>query len=246
MTTRYQEIARELRDGIENGTYAPGSKLPAIPELMRTYDVARDTVRDAIARLTHEGLVTPRRGVGTTVRDNTPVALGYRADQPAATWSAQAGEGPDSDRIESAGWETPDRGIIERLELPPNSQVVRRLRHQSKGEQVAQLMEQWLPDMVANIIEEHAGTDLADPDVVPSTDLYSLMRRAGESPSTVTERLSTRMPTPDEVELMELPAGVPVLVTYRVTRNDASIPLETATFVGAGDRMSQSFTVNLQ
>lgn len=244
MTTRYQEIARELRDRIENGTYPPGSKIPAIPELMDHHEVARDTVRDAIARLTHEGLVTPRRGIGTVVRDNTPVALAYRPGKASPVWADQADEGSNSDRVVEAGWSTPDRGVMERLEIPAKSEVVRRLRHQHKGQALAQIMEQWIPDFVATAIANN-GTDLANVEVIPSTDLFSLMRRAGEAPSTVKETVSTRMPTPDEAELMELPAGVPVLITYRVTKNGSGSPLETSTFVGAGDRMSQSFLVNV-
>ena len=58
MATKWQEIGRYLRERIMDGTYPPGSKLPAIPALMEEFDVARDTVRDAVARLANEGLVT--------------------------------------------------------------------------------------------------------------------------------------------------------------------------------------------
>lgn len=245
MTIRYQEIGRHLRDRIAEGTYPVGSTIPAIPALMSEFDVARDTVRDAVARLANEGLVTPMRGVGTVVRDSSPVALGYRADRAASVWAEQADAGPNSDQVVEAGWDAPDREITSRLDLPPNSEVVHRVRHQAKGEHVAQVMEQWLPDYMANIIEESTGVNLADASTVPHTDLFSLMRQAGDAPTTVSERISTRMPTPDESELLHLPTGIPVLVTHRITRNSSSTPLETSTFTGAGDRMSQSFTLPL-
>jgi hypothetical protein len=61
---------------------------------MTRYDVARDTVRDAIGLLTHEGLVTPKRGTGTVVREIDPVTLSYSPRTPAQTWQAQtAGAG---------------------------------------------------------------------------------------------------------------------------------------------------------
>lgn len=239
MTTRWKEIARSLRDRIEDGTYPPGSKIPAIPELMDEWDVARDTVRDAVSRLANEGLVTPRRGIGTVVRDITPVALAYRPDRPAAVWTTQTEGGLDE--LISTEWATPDRGVIDRLEIPPNSQVVHRVRHQYSGKQVAQIMEQWVPDHVVTAIANATDVDLsAGP---PATDLHSLLRHAKLPPASTTETLSTRMPDPDEADLMELPPGVPVLITVRVTRSDG--PVETSTFVGAGDRMSQSFTVPL-
>lgn len=241
MATRYQEIAQWLRERIDNGTYPPGTKVPAIRELMHEFDVARDTVRDAISRLAHEGLVTPSRGIGTVVRDLSPVNLTYKPEAPNQLWAAQTGNG--SDTLISAEWEETDRGVAERLEVPANSHVVHRVRHQSKGTSVAQVHEQWIPERTAQGIRENAGTDLADSATVPTTDVFTLMRQAGDAPATVTESVSTRMPAPDERELMELPEGVPMLVTYRITRNSAATPLETSTFVGAGDRMSQTFTV---
>lgn len=247
VVTKHQEIGRHLRERIADGTYAAGSKIPAIPDLMDEFDVARDTVRDAISRLANEGLVTPRRGVGTVVRDGSPVALAYRPDKAASVWADQAEEpGPNSDQVVTAEWVTPDREITTRLDLPPRSQVVHRVRHQSKGKHIAQIHEQWLPDYVAEIIQKATGVDLADINVTPPTDLFSLLRQAGDAPTVVTEKVSSRMPDPDEAETLYLPAGVPVLITHRVTRNEASTPLETATFTGAADRMSQSFTLPIK
>lgn len=242
MATRYNEIAQWLRDRIDDGTYPVGEKIPAIPDLMQQWDVARDTVRDAVARLTHEGLVTPRRGVGTVVRDLTPVSVTYKPDAPARVWTAQNENG--TDRLISTQWEEADRDIAERLEVPANSHVVHRIRHQSKGPTIAQVHEQWIPESNARAIREQ-GTDLADSATPPTTDMFSLMRQAGDTPTSVTEAVSARMPAPDERELMELPEGVPVLVTYRTTRNETSAPVETSTIVGAGDRMVQTFTVPL-
>lgn len=213
---------------------------------MDEFDAARDTVRDAVARLANEGLVTPMRGVGTVVRDSSPVALAYRPGQRTGVWADQAGAGPDSDRVVEAGWAAADREVTSRLALPTGAQVVRRLRHQSKGEHVAQIMEQWLPDHVANAIEQQASVDLSDRSAELPTDLFSLMRQAGDGPSSVTERVSTRMPHPDEAEVLNLPTGVPVLITHRVTLNAGGTPLETGTFTGAGDRMSQTYTVSVE
>ena len=101
-------------------------------------------------------------------------------------WAEQAESGPQSDRVVEAGWVTPDREITVRLSLPTGAQVVHRVRHQSKGEHVAQLMEQWIPDHVANAIEEKTSVDLSNKDAELPTDLFSLMRQAGSAPVVVT------------------------------------------------------------
>ncbi|OLM28010.1 hypothetical protein Ae717Ps2_6860 [Pseudonocardia sp. Ae717_Ps2] len=55
----------------------------------------------------------------------------------------------------------------------------------------------------------------ADKDAHERTDLYSFMREAGYQPAQTTERVSTRMPDPDERDVMSIPPGVPVLITLR-------------------------------
>ena len=63
----YQQIAEELRRRIELGELAPGEQLPTELELRDKYDASRNTVRDAIKRLTSLGLVETRPGQGTFI-----------------------------------------------------------------------------------------------------------------------------------------------------------------------------------
>lgn len=64
---RYQEIASELHAAIERGDFPEGSRLPSENDLMRDYNVARNTARDALAVLKREGLAVARQGSGTIV-----------------------------------------------------------------------------------------------------------------------------------------------------------------------------------
>lgn len=243
MTTKHAEITNDLRTGIDQGKYAPGSTIPGVVVLMREYGVARETARAAIATLAHEGLVTPQRGVGTVVRDTTPVALGYKPNAPAQVWAQQAGANAKDETVE-AGWEAADHEVAGRLEVPVDSQVIHLVRHYWKGLNVAQIRDQWLPEAIGTAIAQ-AGTDLSDTASKPEADLYTLMERAGYRPATVTETVVARMPDPSERDTMEVPAGVPVLITHRVTRDAENKPVETSTTVGCADRMSASFTVPL-
>ena len=63
----YQKIADELRRQIESGTLKPGQQLPTEILLREQYDASRNTIRDAIKRLTSLGLVATRPGAGTYV-----------------------------------------------------------------------------------------------------------------------------------------------------------------------------------
>ncbi len=63
----YRQIADDLRNQIETGVLAPGSRLATEIELRETYNASRNTVRDAIKVLTTRGLVATRPGQGTFV-----------------------------------------------------------------------------------------------------------------------------------------------------------------------------------
>lgn len=235
-------IARDLRERIIDGTYPPGSQIPHITELMSDYSAARETVRGAVSQLAHSGLISTVRGHGTFVRDNTAVALAYQPERAAQLWSQQTGEGAKSDQLVSTQYEQAGPDIGERLELDPSDSVLYRVRHHHRGRQVVQLHEVWLPESVVESIH-NVGVRLDNVSDPPDQDLFTLMREAGISPTEITEKVLTRMPDPDDLETLQLPPGVPVLMTYRVTRNTKGQPLETSTFTGAGDRISLSYTV---
>ena len=64
---RYLQLAGLVRQRVAKGYWRPGSTLPSIEHLMEEFDVARVTVRQAIALLAEEGLLSPQRGRGTFV-----------------------------------------------------------------------------------------------------------------------------------------------------------------------------------
>lgn len=68
---RYIELADELREAILRGDYADPGNFPTESVLCDKYDVSRFTVREALRKLTSEGLITRRRGSGTLVQPAT-------------------------------------------------------------------------------------------------------------------------------------------------------------------------------
>jgi DNA-binding FadR family transcriptional regulator len=70
-------IARDLRNMILRGDVAYGQALPAEKDLIRTFDVSRETIREALRILESEGLIHVRlgRGGGVVVQRPEPRAL---------------------------------------------------------------------------------------------------------------------------------------------------------------------------
>ncbi|MGW2523489.1 FadR/GntR family transcriptional regulator [Streptomyces sp. NPDC001617] len=60
----HENVARQLRQAILDGTYAPGDRLPIERELSERFEVSRSMVRQALLVLEQQGLVRVRSGVG--------------------------------------------------------------------------------------------------------------------------------------------------------------------------------------
>ncbi len=60
-------VYEQLRDMIYRGELRAGEKLMSEREMAQTLNVGRPTVREAIQKLTEQGLIESRRGVGTYV-----------------------------------------------------------------------------------------------------------------------------------------------------------------------------------
>ena len=63
----YVQLADLFRQRIVKGMWREGETLPSLEKLVAEFGVARVTVRQAIERLTRDGLVSPQRGRGTFV-----------------------------------------------------------------------------------------------------------------------------------------------------------------------------------
>jgi GntR family transcriptional regulator len=64
---RYVQLAELIRQRVAKGHWPLGSLLPSIEHLMAEFDVARVTVRQAIALLADDDILSPQRGRGTFI-----------------------------------------------------------------------------------------------------------------------------------------------------------------------------------
>lgn len=57
-TAKVQQIVEAFSQAIENGEWAPGSKLPSVRELTQTLGVSKFTLNEALDRLRGRNLLT--------------------------------------------------------------------------------------------------------------------------------------------------------------------------------------------
>jgi len=63
----YQIVADAILEQIERGVYQPGERLPSESELVKMFDVGRNTVRHALSELVDQDVVRTIQGVGSFV-----------------------------------------------------------------------------------------------------------------------------------------------------------------------------------
>ncbi len=68
----YVQIYAIIKEKIERGDWASGTRIPTEDELCKTYDVSKATVRIAISELDREGYLKRQQGKGTFVTYSVP------------------------------------------------------------------------------------------------------------------------------------------------------------------------------
>ncbi|WP_313779270.1 FadR/GntR family transcriptional regulator [Paenibacillus larvae] len=66
-TSLSKQIAAQFETLIETGTWQVGTKIPPEPELVELLGVSRNTIREAVQALIHNGMLEARQGDGTYV-----------------------------------------------------------------------------------------------------------------------------------------------------------------------------------
>lgn len=66
----YLTIYDDIYKKIESGEWRPGTKLPNEMDLMKQYEVSRDTVRKALSKMEMDGLISRKAAIGTFVKFN--------------------------------------------------------------------------------------------------------------------------------------------------------------------------------
>lgn len=216
---RYLHIADAIRDDIAAGRFGAGGSLPSESELGKRFSASRVTVRRALEVLRDDGLVTSRRGSGWFLAvDPVRQSLGRFATVEDALEAA----GVESRReVLEFGFEpAPDRVRAE-LELVAGADVLRvrrrnfaRLPSVRKGgaahDEPFGVVTVWLP--------RHHGEALSRSDVEAST-FYELLTRRGVALGAAVQTITAEAAGPDDVDLLAVPDGIPVLVCHRLTRD---------------------------
>jgi GntR family transcriptional regulator len=242
-TTRLQQITDDLRKKIEDGTYGPGALLPSEPELAHKYGVSRQTARSALKALEQQGIITVHSTRGRTVRNRPPLRRVSSTRRHA--WHRDSGK-PEFDTEAIAQGQVPSRRMLMTgrgpvpkdiaawLGTEPGQEVVIRQRLQLLDDVPAVISTSYYPLWVAE------GTRLESSDALPEGP-DNLIEQLGHRFTRGMELLQARMPTPDEVRVLALDPGVPVVRMLHIDYDQDGRTLQVADDLYAADRHEFAF-----
>lgn len=249
MAPKWRELADKLAEQIKNGDYTPGQLLPQIRDLVEAGEGSKATVNAAYKALEAEGFVTSSRGVGTMVRAQTPLKRIGISRYDKAKWRDGDEVAFIADRVASGrtyrrGEQTQSVSLIEAPApaaeahgLPAGAEVYARARLVKEGEQPTHtLTSYYRPEHVE-------GTRIVDPTPGPAGHGggFRVLYDAGYEIDRMKERIFARVPTADEVKLLKLPTGEPVVELHRTTYTADGTVVEFAIGVHAASRFAWEY-----
>ncbi|WP_027796785.1 GntR family transcriptional regulator [Paraburkholderia acidipaludis] len=213
----YQQIKGLITQSLETGEWKPGEIIPSEVELAARYKVSQGTVRKAIDELAAENLLVRRQGKGTFVATHNEERAQFRFLRLLADDGA---EHPHVSRLLECRRLRASADIARQLDLKPSDPVVliRRLL-QFDGENTV-LDEIWLPGAVFRGLTAERLAEYKGP-------LYAMFEAEfGTRMIRATEKIRAVAAEPAVADLLNVPAGFPLLSVDRVSYTYGDRPVE--------------------
>jgi len=229
----HRRVEQFIRDRIRSGELKPGDPIPPECRLAEQFRLSRMTVRLALARLVHDGLITRHRGRGSFVAEprleHSKPFLSFEEEMLAR--GATTGI-----KLLDMRTEPVEGRAAENLGLPAGTAVMVLERLRFVNGQVVGYEIRYLPRQIGQALT---------PDEVHNQPLVPALRRILGKPRT---RLSLNVTASTargkEARVLEAKIGAPVLVREHTWYYEPEGPMQYGKSIFRGDRyqMSVDFT----
>ncbi|MBS6071199.1 MAG: GntR family transcriptional regulator [Actinomyces urogenitalis] len=228
-TPLHMQISEPLAALILDGALAPGTRLEDEVSMARRLEVSRPTARQALQHLADRGLVTRRRGAGTTVTSphaHRPVKLSSLLTDMVDSGHTVLTHVLSYERRSATAEES------EILQLRPSAAVVhmRRLRS-ADGEPIA---------IMTNLLPAHTAPSRSD---LEQRGLYDLLRASGIAPASATQVIGARNATAKEAEALGEHRRAALLTVTRTAYDATGQVIDYGTHIFRASRYSFEATL---
>lgn len=221
----WAQVADDLRRRIADREFT--GRFPTDQELVNEYEVSRHTVREALRRLSDDGVLERHRGRGTFLVAHPELEQPVRGIYSLASSIVAQGLEEHSHVLSRGTCQDAEAAIA--LELPADAELVYIERLRFAGDEPLALDHSFLPP--------DPGEILLDADLTHGS-LYALLTELGGVQVTGgSERITATVPDAAMRALLRLPAGQAALAIERIARA-AARPIERRLSLVRGDRYS--------
>lgn len=192
---KYAVVVNAVQQRIEDGTYLPGTAIPSETQLMDEFKTSRPTVVRALGILQQDGWIESQQGKGRFVKGRPTPASRQSADRTREL--LDQGEEAGVTLLRAGAIMAPNRAAAA-LELDSETPVIMRRRLIAAEVGPVELSAVYVP------VELSAGTDVGRAIPLPDGVLQHLTDRKGVEFDHATERISARLPTAEEMDLLKI------------------------------------------
>jgi GntR family transcriptional regulator len=202
----YFKVMTEIRDNIMSGTWSRGFQLPGELDLARRLGVSVITIRQALGRLSEEGLIRRERAKGTYVTWSGPVNQAINLEIETENLVTL---NPEGTSFKLLGTETmePNAELRRDFKLSTNEKITRMTRMRMARERPLAFVYSYVPVRLAEKLSARALLKLP---------LSSVIENTWNLKITDVRHLVGAKLADDEVSAhLEIPPGSPVLFVER-------------------------------
>jgi GntR family transcriptional regulator len=213
-TALHRQIFLVLKDGIAQGSYAPGTALPKEESLVQLFGVSRATVRRALADLELEGLVLRKHGLGTFVREGlaTGAKMATLSFVDELRHTAQSTEV----RVVTLESSAPPAAVRSFLQVPDGEPVVHAIRVRMAGKVPLMITETWVPQDLGKSITAAA---------LKRSPMYEVLNGQGVKFGRVVQEISAESADPHRAALLKCELSTALIRMSRIMHDQAGRPV---------------------
>lgn len=230
-----ERIYLVLHDEILRGELPVGSLLPSENRLAEKYGVSRVTVRNALEKLSVEGLIDRRAGSGTRICGpsvpQTAISADFATLMPQLVQMGQE----TTAQLLSFSYVEPPAPIAEALRLAPDAMVQRAVRLRRISDKPFSHLTTHVPQDIA---QGYSEADLAN------TPLFRLLERSGVVVDHARQSITATLAGPDVAETLEVSVGTALISLVRVVYDESGRGIEHLSALYRPDRFRLDMTLN--
>jgi len=226
---KYLQISAWIKELIQSGRYEKGGILPSEMELARICQVNRNTLRQAISELTTAGILQKKKGLGTFVCAETPLAITHKLKSISSFSDDLKELGiKEKTRIIKKGAEEAKEQVARKLILSPSGGWVVAIRRLRTGNEVPFIYEE-------SYLPYHTFKDILEMDLTGS--MYQIIYESFNVTLARSDQTIRAVNLKGRIaSYLDVPENTAALFMESLTYDDNNIPVELLYSYYRGDK----------